>query len=73
MKALIIEPPPSATTLVRPNRMMEKYSGESNLSAKLAKECAIATAASVETRPPVSAASKVQPSAFAGWPLCAMA
>jgi hypothetical protein len=36
MKPFISDAPLSATTLVRPNRMIAKYSGESNYSAKLA-------------------------------------
>jgi len=33
MNALASDPPPSATTLVKPNSTIEKYSGESNDSA----------------------------------------
>ena len=73
MKPFTIEAPLSATTLVSPNRMIEKYSGESNLRANVANGCAIVTAARVDTRPPVRAANSVQPSALAGWPLCAIA
>jgi hypothetical protein len=73
MNALMIEPPPSATMLVSPNRMIAKYSGESNLSANAANGCTMATATRVDTRPPVSAANSVHPNALAGLPLCAIA
>ena len=73
MKPFTSDAPLSATTLVRPNRRIAKYSGESNFSAKVANGCAIATAASVERIPPKNAANSVHPSAFAGSPLCAIA
>jgi hypothetical protein len=72
MKPLTIDAPDSATTLVNPNRMIAKYSGESNFSANVANAFAIITAASVEKTPPWNAANSVQPSAFAGSPLCAI-
>jgi hypothetical protein len=48
MNALMIDPPPNATMLVSPNRMIAKYSGESNLSANVANGCTIATATAVD-------------------------
>ena len=72
MAALVIEPPPSDTTLVRPKMMMAKYSGEENVSANLATGADASTITMVVIRPPPSAANSVQPSALAGWPLRAM-
>ncbi len=63
-----IDPPPSATTLVSPNRTIAKYSGESKRSANFANGTASATADTAVMRPPKSAANSVQPSAFAGCP-----
>lgn len=59
--------------LVSPNRMIAKYSGRSNLSANVANGFTISTAAVIEITPPVNAANSVQPSAFAGRPLRAIA
>src|SRR5436190_1066218 len=50
MNALMIEPPPSATMLVRPNRMIVKYSGESNFNANVANGWTSATASSGDGR-----------------------
>ena len=73
MNALAIDPPPSATTLVKPNSTIAKYSGESNVSATFAKGTASVTITVAVMSPPVNAANSVQPSACAGWPARAIA
>ena len=73
MNALTSDPPPSATTLVKPNSTTAKYSGESNVSATFANGTASATITVAVIRPPVSAANSVQPSACAGSPARAIA
>ena len=73
MRAFAREPDPSAITLVRPNTRIAKYSGEENRSAKLATGLVSSTMATADSRPPTSAAISVQPSAFAGSPLRAIA
>jgi hypothetical protein len=72
MAALVIEPPPSDTTLARPKMMIAKYSGEEKVSAKVATGAEASTMTMVVSRPPPSAENRVQPSALAGWPLRAM-
>ena len=69
IKALASEPLPIATTLSKPNMTITKYSGEEKRSAKLASGCVSATITTADSKPPPSAATSVQPSAFAGLPL----
>ncbi len=69
MKALASEPLPIATTLNRPNSTITKYSGDENRSANFASGSVSATMTTADSRPPPSAATSVQPSALAGWPL----
>ena len=72
ISALPSEPRPSATTLVRPNSRMQKYSGEEKRSANCASGWVSSTMMVADIKPPPSAAISVQPSAFAGLPLRAM-
>ena len=69
MKALTCEPPPRQTTLASPNSTSAKYSGVENVSASRATGSEAATITTAATRPPASAANRVQPSALAGSPL----
>ncbi len=50
MAALVIEPPPSETTLARPKMMMAKYSGEEKVRANLATGAEASTALQVPKR-----------------------
>ena len=72
MKALTCDPPPRQTTLASPKNTSAKYSGAEKLSATLATGSDAATITTAATRPPASAANRVQPSALAGSPFLAI-
>ncbi len=73
ISALASDPPPSVTTLVKPNRTIAKYSGESKESATFANGTASVTITVAVMSPPVAAANSVHPSARAGSPAWAIA
>ncbi len=68
MNAFVCEPLPRQTTLVRPKKMIAKYSGAEMASASRATGCASSTITTADASPPISAAKSVQPSAFAASP-----